>query len=248
MVCMSSALSLPAMRNLACCQTNPARSRVVKYFRAASPRANQKSEAPIIIVLSTSKNAAPVGSGSAAGGGATSAAAADAAPATWARVSSSACTPARADRRTRSGPRGTKPSLRSIRHPARVPDDWTLAGPAERGPPGQQWPIASGGTQTVTGPTGGSGTVGVDGRWGAVVDSGGSRPPGTDVVGLGTTGVGGAETVPSGPRPPAGGRVGTAGSVTTGAPPPSTVEVRVLVPPLAPAGGGPGVGAGQGTG
>ena len=61
---MSSALpSLPAMRNFACCQTNPAMSRVVKYLRAASPRANQNSEAPIIIVLSTSKNAAAVGSG-----------------------------------------------------------------------------------------------------------------------------------------------------------------------------------------
>ena len=60
----SSALpSLPAMRNLACCQTNPAMSRVVKYLREARPRANQNSEAPIIIVLSTSKNAAAVGSG-----------------------------------------------------------------------------------------------------------------------------------------------------------------------------------------
>ena len=38
-------------------------SRVEKYLRAARPRANQKSEAPIIIVLSTSKNAAAVGSG-----------------------------------------------------------------------------------------------------------------------------------------------------------------------------------------
>ena len=64
MVCMSSALpSLPAMRNLACCQTKRARSRVVKYLRAARPRANQNSEAPIIIVLSTSKNAAAVRSG-----------------------------------------------------------------------------------------------------------------------------------------------------------------------------------------
>ena len=87
MACTSSALpSLPAMRNLACCQTNPAMSRVVKYLREARPRANQNSEAPIIIVLSTSKNAAAVGSGVTAGGGATSAAAAEAAPATWARV------------------------------------------------------------------------------------------------------------------------------------------------------------------
>src|SRR3954468_14125474 len=88
----------------------------------------------------------------------------------------------------------------------------------------------------------------MDGRWGAVVDSGGSRPPGTDVVRLGTTGVGGAEMAPPGPRPPVEGGVGTAGSVATGAPPPSTVEVRVLVPPLPPGGGGAGVGAGQGTG
>ena len=52
----------------------------MKYLRAASPRANQKSEAPIIIVLSTSKNAAAVRSGATAGGPSTSAAAAEAAP------------------------------------------------------------------------------------------------------------------------------------------------------------------------
>jgi hypothetical protein len=89
MFCMSSALSLPAMRNLACCQTKRARSREEKYLRAASPRANQNSDAPIIIVLSTSKKAAAEGSGWTAGGPVTSAAAADAAPARWARVSSS---------------------------------------------------------------------------------------------------------------------------------------------------------------
>src|SRR5215203_6013747 len=70
MVCMSSALSLPAIRNLACCQAKRARSRAVKYLRAARPRANQNSDAPIIIVLSTSKNAAADASGTTAGGGA----------------------------------------------------------------------------------------------------------------------------------------------------------------------------------
>src|SRR4051812_25599913 len=101
--CMSSALSLPPARNFACCHTKRARSRVVKYLRAASPRANQNSEAPIIIVLSTSKNAAAVGSASTDGGPLTSAAAADASPATWARVSWSGA----AARRPRDGRRGT---------------------------------------------------------------------------------------------------------------------------------------------
>src|SRR5215218_3853557 len=163
MVCMSSALSLPAMRNLDCCQTNPARSRVEKYLRVASPRANQNSDAPIIIVLSTSKKAAAVGSGETAGGPATSAAAAEAAPATWARVSSSGCVPARADRRPRSGSRGTKTSLRSMRHPAPEPDEPTLARPGSADPGGRQSPIvARGGRQTESGPALGGGLAGDD--------------------------------------------------------------------------------------
>src|SRR4051795_3928790 len=103
--CMSSGLSLPAIRNFACCHTNRARSRVVKYLRAASPRANQNSDAPIIIVLSTSKKAAAAGSGSTAGGALTSAAAAEASPATCARVPGSG-SPGRPARR-RNGTRGT---------------------------------------------------------------------------------------------------------------------------------------------
>src|SRR4051794_16996351 len=251
MVCMSSALSLPAMRNLACCQMNPARSRAEKYLRAASPRANQKSEAPIIIVLSTSKNAAPVGSGSTAGGGATSAAAAEAAPATWARRSSSVSPSGRADRRPRSGTRGTNNLLRSICHPARGPVDWTLAGPAHRGPEGQQSPIARGPRQT-----GGNWMVGVDGTVGVVVGSRGSRLPG--FVGVGTTGAGrplGAvlldpappDPAPPDPEPPdPGPAAGAAGVVSAGAPPPGAdVPVRVVPPPVA---GGAEAGAEQGTG
>ncbi len=74
-------------------------------------------------MLSTSKNAAPVGSGSTAGGGATSAAAADAAPATWARISSSVGPSRRADRPPRNGTRGTKNLLRSIVTLLPWPDD-----------------------------------------------------------------------------------------------------------------------------
>jgi hypothetical protein len=130
---MSSALSLPAMRNLACCQKKLIRSRLVKYFRAASPRANQNSEAPIIIVLSTSKKAAPVRSGRITGGTATSAAAADAAPATCARVSSSDTTSVRADRRPRSGSRGTETSLQWIRLEAGGTDDSDPSGVGSAG-------------------------------------------------------------------------------------------------------------------
>src|SRR4051794_29055563 len=105
---MSVALSLPAMRNFACCQTKEATSRLVKYFRAASPRANQNSEAPIIIVLSTSKKAAAVRSGAGALGTSVSAAAAEASPATTARVSwsstSSGMRAVRSRKRTRTIP------------------------------------------------------------------------------------------------------------------------------------------------
>src|SRR3954463_6980916 len=103
MECMSSGLSLPAMRNFACCHTKRARSRLVKYLRAASPRANQNSDAPIIIVLSAGKTGAAVGSTWPVGGPLPSAAAADASPATCARVSGSD-TPAG---RPRDGQRGT---------------------------------------------------------------------------------------------------------------------------------------------
>src|SRR3954469_9974471 len=132
MVCMSSALSLPAMRNLACCQTNRARSRVVKYLRAARPRANQNSEAPIIIVLSTSKNAAAVGSAWTAGGPVTSAAAAEAAPARCARVSSSAAASGVADERPRRGSRGTGNLPAIDPPPGGGPTTATLAGPPVR--------------------------------------------------------------------------------------------------------------------
>src|SRR3954451_9641621 len=110
MLCMSSALSLPATRNLACCHTKRARSRLVKYLRGARPRANQNSDAPIIIVLSTSKNAAAPGSGGTAAGASTSAAAAEAAPATCARVSSSGRSCGIRAERPRNGRRGTRTS------------------------------------------------------------------------------------------------------------------------------------------
>src|SRR3954447_21285573 len=159
MVCMSSALSFPAIRNLACCQTNRATSRAVKYFRAASPRANQNRLAPIIIVLSTSKNAAAVGSGSAAGVAVTSAAAADAAPATCARLSG-------AGGGVRARPRkGTRANAEPPCDPSagrRLPTRATLVGgtrPAARARrrdrTGQQFPIStSGGRQTPTPPVG----------------------------------------------------------------------------------------------
>src|SRR3954452_25330406 len=125
MVCMSSALSFPAIRNFACCHTKRARSRVVKYLRAARPRANQNSDAPIIIVLSTSKNAAAAGSAWTVGGPLTSAAAADASPATCARVSGSD-TPAGPPR---DGQRGTGTSPGD--------DGETAIDPNGRGSPGR---------------------------------------------------------------------------------------------------------------
>src|SRR5690606_973906 len=66
--CMPWWFSLPPTRNLTCCQANPARSEVLKYLRAASPLAKWKMDAPIIIVLSTSKNAAAVRSWGTGGG------------------------------------------------------------------------------------------------------------------------------------------------------------------------------------
>src|SRR4051794_4842512 len=150
--CMSSALSLPPARNFACCHTKRARSRVVKYLRAASPRANQNSDAPIIIVLSTSKNAAADGSASTAGGPVTSAAAADASPATWARTPGSGATAAR---RPRDGSSGTAPPQLSRSTPGRRR---TAADPNRRGgaaPPqgmaaGQQLPTRIGPRQMLT--------------------------------------------------------------------------------------------------
>src|SRR3954468_9763663 len=142
--CMSSGLSLPAIRNFACCHTNRARSRVVKYLRAASPRANQNSDAPIIIVLSTSKKAAAAGSGSTAGGPLTSAAAAEASPATCARVpgSGSAARPAR----PRNGTRGTGTSQADG---TTADAGATLTGPGRRADGGQQEPTTIGPRQML---------------------------------------------------------------------------------------------------
>ena len=77
-------------------------SRVVKNSRRCSPRARWKIEAPCMIVLSTSKNAATCGSGGICSELSTSAAAAEASP-------------ARAERLRRSG-RGL--SRRGGRRPA----------------------------------------------------------------------------------------------------------------------------------
>ena len=55
-----SSASSPTIRNLTCSSANRTRSPVVKKFRATRPRAKWKIEAPCIIVLSTSKNAAAV--------------------------------------------------------------------------------------------------------------------------------------------------------------------------------------------
>jgi hypothetical protein len=63
---MPSWLSLPATRNLTCCKAKRARSELVKNFLAARPLAKWKIDAPIIIVLSTSKKAPAVRSGDAA--------------------------------------------------------------------------------------------------------------------------------------------------------------------------------------
>src|SRR3954447_13883082 len=138
MLCMSSALSLPAIRNLACCHTNRARSRLVKYLRAARPRANQNSDAPIIIVLSTSKNAAAPGSGGAAAGASTSAAAAEAAPATCARVSSTGRFCGIRAERPRKGRRGTQTSHSRVPGASPGGPVATLTGRCGGGAAGQQ--------------------------------------------------------------------------------------------------------------
>src|SRR4051812_33393352 len=222
MVCMSSALSLPAMRNLACCQTNCARSRVVKYLRAARPRANQNSEAPIIIVLSTSKNAAAVGSAWTAGGPVTSAAAAEAAPARCARVSSSAAASGVADERPRRGSRGTG-NLPAIDPPpggGSDDSDPSRAAGAPRFvvPTGQQSPIvASGGAQTWP-PIRGDDVLG-------------DCPPPTE-----TRGGGSVRSVGIGRWPPTVGGVGTVGN---GSPLVPGVPVALPgVPPIDGAAGG----------
>src|SRR3954468_612066 len=200
-VCMSTLLSRPAMRNLACCQTKEATSRPVKYLRAARPRANQKMEAPIIIVLSTSKNAAPVRSGSGAGGTSVSAAAADASPATSARVSSSSTSaPIRAER-PRKGTRTTPHSSRTPR-----PAAPTLTGAVPAAPAGQQ---TRGMPRALT--HSGSGTS-ISG--GALEAGGDVGPPGTDGNGSGPS--------ISGRGVDAGaGRVGGAGGALPGARAPS---------------------------
>jgi hypothetical protein len=58
----------PNAENQNACQAQPARSRIVKNWRRYRPRASWKIEAPRMIVLSTSKNAAAAGSGTTAGG------------------------------------------------------------------------------------------------------------------------------------------------------------------------------------
>ena len=58
----SSAFSSPEIRNFACVHASPIRSRAVKNLCLASPRASRMIEAPWMSVLSTSKNAATVGS------------------------------------------------------------------------------------------------------------------------------------------------------------------------------------------
>ena len=86
---MSSRSSEPLTTNFACFQAKSPTSRMQKNLRFASPRARWKMLAPRITVLSTSKKAAPVRSGSTRRVGATSAAAADASPATCeARIAS----------------------------------------------------------------------------------------------------------------------------------------------------------------
>ena len=87
------ALSLPLTRNNSCFHAMPARSEGVKYFRAANPRAKWKIDAPMIIVLSTSKKAAAVrsrGTTSAVVGARFSAWSS----ATWARAASALASPA----------------------------------------------------------------------------------------------------------------------------------------------------------
>src|SRR3954447_13894017 len=245
--CMSWALSLPAMRNLACCQTNRARSRVVKYLRAARPRANQNSEAPIIIVLSTSKNAAAVGSAWTAGGPVTSAAAAEAAPARCARVSSSAVASGVADERPRRGSRGTG-NLPAIDPPpggGSDDSDPSQAAGAPRFvvPTGQQSPIvASGGAQTRT-PIRGDDVLGdcpppTETRGGGSVRSVGiGRWPPT-VGGVGTVG-NGSPLVPGVPValpgvPPIDGAAGrdTEGTEALPVPGAAVVVPPVVVPPV----------------
>src|SRR4051794_26785917 len=183
---MSSGLSLPAIRNFACCHTNRARSRVVKYLRAASPRANQNSDAPIIIVLSTSKKAAAAGSGSTAGGPLTSAAAAEASPATCARVpgSGSAGRPAR----RRNGTRGTGTSQADG---TTADAGATLTGPGRRADGGQQEPTTIGPRQMLIsgGPVLGGGeelegAPAEDARDAPGAVSGGSGSPGGRVLGV----------------------------------------------------------------
>ena len=78
--------STPTTRNRVCCHAADTMSRVVKNRRRWSPRARWKIDAPCMIVLSTSKNAAAVGSGDTASARSTSAAAADASPASTDRA------------------------------------------------------------------------------------------------------------------------------------------------------------------
>src|ERR671916_547272 len=221
MVCMSSALSLPAMRNLACCHTKRDMSRVVRYLRAASPRANQKMDAPTIIVLSTSKNAAAVRSGTTAGAGSTSAAAAEAAPATCARVSSSGTSAERA-RRPRKGSPGTTtstvapppPSRAAGGHPTLVPSRGGSAGGL-----GTARPLGESADQRPDADR----QRGVQQRGVGLRGDRGPRPPppepGADGAGAGAgcgAGTGASAEVPAGGAPPS-----DAGTSPDGGPPSS---------------------------
>ena len=78
---MSSRSSDPLMTNLICLTPKPTISRPLKYLRRASPTAKWNMLAPRMTVLSTSKNAAPVGSRVALSAWPGPAAAADASPA-----------------------------------------------------------------------------------------------------------------------------------------------------------------------
>src|SRR4051794_36091603 len=238
---MSMLLSVPAIRNFACCQMKEATSRPVKYFRAASPRANQNSEAPIIIVLSTSKNAAAVRSGAGAAGTSVSAAAADASPATTARVSWSSTSAGLRAARPRKGTRTTR------HHPLGVASTCaaTLASLADRPGPGQQPTVSTGGTHTFRlGRSGGTETIApgellvapaLDGggsRVGSGSGSGSGSPGRVGVTGAGTDG-----TLP--PVGAAGADVAGAAPVVGAAPEPVGAALLVVVALGAPDGPDP---------
>src|SRR3954453_22169123 len=150
---MFSWLSAPPIRKASCCQAKRARSRVVKKFREASPRAKWKIDAPIIIVLSTSKKAPAVGSGSTAGALSTSAAAAEAAPArtagsaelpSWLRRLRRATAPP-TPRRRRRGLRSGQELTAGVRQRVAPPRQRSLgAGPGQQPGQGVRGPFEDG--------------------------------------------------------------------------------------------------------